>query len=862
MVANINPLTESSVDADASSLDGLTDDQQRRLTQQLDDYLVSIENGQPLNAAELAERNPDLADVFQSYLGKLADLYGVAIGFQGSTTDHVLENISSGKMKLGDFTLFREIGRGGMGVVYEARQESLARRVAIKLLPMASLVDSQQVARFKNEAHAAGLLNHPNIVPVYSVGSERGLHYYAMQFIDGVSMDDWVQDCSQYGAWRKIVRWTIDVARALHAAHATGVVHRDVKPSNLMLDQNGKIWITDFGLARCQSDLSLTKSGDLVGTMRYMSPEQARGQHALVDGRTDIYSLAATAYELLSLRPAHDGEDTPAILKMIAEGDVLPIRQIRGDLPRDLETVLGKAMFKGRDGRYETAEAFADDLDRVLAGEPTMARPATIVDRIGRLASKHRSGVFAAVTVGLLGLVGFATSTAIIATWKQTSDANAARATRNEQLARGAVDRLGSQMAELLADIPAADPVRRALLSETLKYYQTFAAIADDDPALREDLAITLGKIGSLQSELGETAQAIESLRRSEVLYSELGQQDRRLRLDWSTSQNNLAQVLAGTGQLEQAAKYFAKAITIQKAELTAATSRGSSTGETWMPHRDEVAADVDRSKIDCDALRLQLAITLNNLGLLLADTSADQQAEQTYLEAIAVLEPNGRPATVFAARQQLGTIYSNLSGLLAKASPERAIAYARQALVGQTDLLESNSSNAKLATQVIVTLNTLGASQSAAGIPSEAIDTLSRAVEIGNQLLDRWPDQPTYRRDLIISLNHLGLAYSKIGNLTEARNSFDAALTLARPLATTFASDAEIHSMLGGVLNNLGFLQQQLGDLHSAATTFDEAIAAQTIAVQLAPEVKRYRQFLRKHRENYRAVSVAGTTS
>ena len=355
----------------------------------------------------------------------------------------------------------------------------------------------------------------PTSVPVYSVGVERGIHYYAMQLIDGTSMDSWIKDPSHgLEDWRTVVGWASQIADALQSAHETGVIHRDVKPSNLMLDQSGKVWITDFGLARCQSDLSLTLSGDLVGTMRYMSPEQARGESALVDGRTDTYSLAATLYEMLTLQPAHLGDDAPTILKYIDEQHVAPIRNVRDDIPRDLETVIFKAMSKRRDDRYDTVQAFADDLRRVLSGELTIARPPTVPDRIVRWAAKHRRSVLVTLLVGAMGLVGFAVSLAMITAEKRVSDAIALRNERNEQLAHGAVDRLGSQMAELLSEIPAAESVRRRLLAETLNYYQQFAESAHNDPELREDLAMTFGKIGSLHSKL---ARAKKPLTRSEI---------------------------------------------------------------------------------------------------------------------------------------------------------------------------------------------------------------------------------------------------------------------------------------------------------------------------------------------------------
>ncbi|MCO8123068.1 protein kinase [Stieleria sp. TO1_6] len=853
MIAINHSGTIDSTAAESSLLAELTFDQQTRLTTQLDRYLTALENGQPLDAGVIAAENPDIAAVFQSYLKKLHALYGVATTPDATGPIETLDRLTTGTTTLGDFTIQREIGRGGMGVVYEATQNSLSRRVAIKLLQIASLLDAQQIARFKNESYAAGLLQHPHIVPVYCVGTQRGVHYYAMQFIDGISLDGWLHQqhaftqhatcgqCSGNGPydihWQHIIGWTIDIADALNSAHIAGVVHRDVKPSNLMLDQQGKIWITDFGLARCQSDLSLTRSGDLVGTVRYMSPEQAKGQHAIVDGRTDVYSLAATTYELLTGKPAHDGDDAPTLIKNISERDIPPLRQLRRDLPRDLETVLAKALSKSRDGRYDTASAFADDLRRVLAGQPTLARPATIVDHVIRFASKHRLAVLFAILIGLIGLVGLAMGTAMLSAEKQVSDNSLARAARMERLARGAVDRLGSQMAEQLTGIPAAAPVRRQLLAETLSYYQQFAASAGNDPELREDVAITFGKIGTFQSDLGFNDLAINALERSESIFAELARaapRDKRLALQWSVSQNNLAQALATHGSLEQAASYFAKAIAAQEQLLT---------------------------QSETSSARLQLATTLNNLGLLLAESQSDHEAERAYLDSVELLRKGVESSDQLETKQQLATVLGNLSGLLAKKSPERAVGYAREALTQQTEALQSDRGNVNLALQTIATLNTLGTAQSAAGQPSDAIRTFDQAIDIGQQLLARWPDQSTYRRDLVVSLNHLGLALAKTGDLDKAAESFQTAMVYGRPLAQLFRNDAETQSMIGSVLNNLGFLQQQRGDNESAAATFTEAIEAQSLAVELAPEVKRYRQYLRKHQQNQRTV-VSGESA
>src|SRR5205807_1437452 len=247
---------------------------------------------------------------------------------------------------LGDFRIVREIGRGGMGVVYEAVQLSLGRRVALKVLPFAAALDGKQLQRFKNEAQAAAHLHHQNIVPVHFVGCERGVHFYAMQYIEGQTLANVIHElrlgergcvsAPSLGAltqprspedvltppvaalstehsttspafFRTVANFGVQAAEALEHAHQLGVIHRDIKPANLLVDASGRLWITDFGLAHCQSQPGLTMTGDLLGTLRYMSPEQALAKRITVDARTDIYSLGVTLYELLALQPAYNG---------------------------------------------------------------------------------------------------------------------------------------------------------------------------------------------------------------------------------------------------------------------------------------------------------------------------------------------------------------------------------------------------------------------------------------------------------------------------------------------------------------------------------------------------------------------------
>jgi serine/threonine protein kinase len=345
----MNPTDESRPDsngvaqeAEAGSAAGLA--------QALEAYRALLEAGARPDRAAFLARHPEIAEELAACLSGLEFVHAVAPALSSAAAESAAAGNRGVGMPpgvpLGDFRLVREVGRGGMGIVYEAEQLSLGRRVALKVLPFAATMDPRQLQRFHNEARAAAGLHHEHIVPVYGVGCERGVHYYAMQFIEGHSLAELVarrrpppasggreppEGSMNQGAhaprspasatdlaaaatthaaprdaahYRRIAEWGIQAAEALEHAHALGIVHRDVKPGNLMLDARGKLWVTDFGLARTVTDAGLTMSGDVLGTLRYMSPEQALAKHGLVDHRTDVYSLGATLYELLTGRPS------------------------------------------------------------------------------------------------------------------------------------------------------------------------------------------------------------------------------------------------------------------------------------------------------------------------------------------------------------------------------------------------------------------------------------------------------------------------------------------------------------------------------------------------------------------------------
>ncbi len=334
--------------------------------------------------------------------------------------------------QLGEYRIVREVGRGGMGVVYEAEQISLGRRVALKVLPFTAAIDPKQRQRFQIEAHAAAQLHHPHIVPIFGVGCDHGIHYYAMQFVEGRSLSAIIRELRQCEAahagtdarmsatepdqpssesthvdrsyCRNVARLGVEAADALEHAHSLGIVHRDIKPANLLIDPHDALWITDFGLARCTNDLSLTHTGDMVGTLRYTSPEQAQVRGGVVDQRTDIYALGVTLYELLTLQPAFNGRDHQELFRQIAQDEPVSPRRLNPAVPRDLETIVLKAIAKDPAARYTRAQELADDLRRFMDDQPIMARRPGLLERTVRWGQRHMDLVVTAAGILVLAL--------------------------------------------------------------------------------------------------------------------------------------------------------------------------------------------------------------------------------------------------------------------------------------------------------------------------------------------------------------------------------------------------------------------------------------------------------------------------
>jgi serine/threonine protein kinase len=533
-----------------------------------EEFTLLCRRGQHPSVAQFAEQYPEWADQIRDLLPSVArmeQLRSLRQSEHGTAADGV--NLR----QVGDYRILGEVGRGGMGIVYEAVQESLGRRVALKILPKHSLLEPRNRERFRREAQAAARLHHTNIVPVFGVGEQDGLPYYVMQFIQGQGLNEILAQWREEKAaaaraphgeppdrwrWQPVAEVGVQVAEALHYAHQQGTLHRDIKPANLLLDDQGTVWVTDFGLAKTIPAVfaasaeqnragELTNTGDIVGTLQYLAPESFQGQ---VDARSDVYSLGLTLYELLTLTPPFSGSNPAELLQQVSEQEPVPPRKVNPAIPRDLETIVLKAIAREPKHRYQNAGELAEDLKRFLSDRPIRARRATPAERLGRWCRRNRAIASLVLALVVVFLGGFAA-----VTWKwQEAAAERQRAEHNLALATGALHRESQQRLKAEAateraeanvslslqafgDIfnhmsrrepnspfyeiseaerprPPADPMRSredaALLESILRFYDQFAEQNVTNPSLQLEAAKAYRRIRDIQERLGQAEKA------------------------------------------------------------------------------------------------------------------------------------------------------------------------------------------------------------------------------------------------------------------------------------------------------------------------------------------------------------------
>jgi tetratricopeptide (TPR) repeat protein len=627
-------------DADREPLDVLAEE-----------FAQRCRRGESPSISDYASRYPQWADQLQALLppvAKMEECKRLRKTVQGPS------GAFAPLARVGDYRLLREIGRGGMGIIYEAEQESLGRRVALKILPSVAMLDAKRIERFHREAQAAARLHHTNIVPVFGVGDVEGLPYYVMQLIDGSGLDVVLMRLRRQEAGDSTdgplpltpsmgeahCRWVAQlgsqIAQALAYAHRQGVLHRDIKPANLLVDRNGLVWITDFGLAKIADQHGLTRTGDIVGTLGYLAPELLQGE---ADARSDVYSLGLTLYELLTLEPPFPRAHAARLLESVRRDEPVRPRRLNRAIPRALETIVLKAMAREPAHRYQTAEALAADLQNFLEDRQITARRANPGERLWRWCRRNRAMAGLAATAlaavlfaGVVGWIGYVkTQAALKGEARQTSEARAAseRAEANVELSLAAFESMFNYITRRRA-LPARRPGSAApraatasflnsfaddavLLQSVLEFYERFAARNATNAQLQVEAAKAYRRIAELQQRLGKPTEAEGSFARALAILERVVRKSPSV----VAYQYELAETYASAEPSSEGAEAMAQA-------------------EQRLRHALEVCADLARRDPDSQRWRVLLSRAEGRLGFVLHMQKHNQEAETAYRQSLA----------------------------------------------------------------------------------------------------------------------------------------------------------------------------------------------------------------------------------
>jgi serine/threonine protein kinase len=584
------------------------------------EFIERLRNGEQPSISEYIANHPDLAEDINALFPTIIATERLKVSRERSSDGSVSLGAVSLE-RLGDLRIIREIGRGGMGVVFEAEQESLGRRVAVKVLPRQALLDPKHLRRFHREARIAANLHHTNIVEVFGVGEQAGFHYYVMQYIHGIGLDAVIarlakatpscpatppetdlieaairqltgeehandpRPCIRPQYWRNVAHLGLQAAEALHYAHMQGTLHRDIKPANLLLDTSGAVWLTDFGLARTVLSEDVSLAGDVVGTLRYMAPERFRGQ---TDRRSDIYSLGLTLYELLVLEPAFPDTDRTRLIQRITHEPPPPPSRSNPHVPRDLETIILKAVAQDANHRYASAEALADDLRRFLEDRPIQARRASSFERLGRWCRRNKvvAGLTGMVLL-LLVLVAIVASVGYVRTKTALQgEANQrAKAQANADLAVEAIDRIFERFSpnptilrpRLVMESAEGESIEvpsppvlskeaAALLEELLPFYDRLAQRTGNEVELRKRTAEANRRVAAIRQRLGQFDQAVKAYQQAIAIFEELGTRSpspKAFQLEIASIQNELGRTYQFQRQFSEARQCYQAALQI-----------------------------------------------------------------------------------------------------------------------------------------------------------------------------------------------------------------------------------------------------------------------------------------------------------
>jgi tetratricopeptide (TPR) repeat protein/tRNA A-37 threonylcarbamoyl transferase component Bud32 len=795
--------------------------------------------------------------------------------------------------RVAGYEVLGELGRGGMGVVYKARQAGLNRLVALKMVLGGDLARPDALARLLGEAEAIARVSNPNIVQVYEVGRHEDRAYFAMELVDGASLADKLDGGPL--AYRQAAELIDTLARAVHVAHQAGIVHRDLKPSNILLTTGGVPKVTDFGLAKyLEAHDGLTESGVAMGTPSYMAPEQARGRSQAIGPACDVYALGAVLYECLTGRPPFRAESALDTVSLVVHQEPVPPRVLQPKLPRDLDTICLKCLQKDPARRYTSALDLADDLRRCLNGEPIRARPVGHVERMGRWCRRH-PGV-AALLAALALVVGGAFGS-VTGLWLQAeqerkradherdqAQANLELAETNYQQAKKAVDDcflLATE--EPLLQQESMRQARKLLLERALPFYQGFKDRRGDDPAVLAGLARNRLKVAYITREIGRQNDALRACEQARDLLSRLVAAHPDVAeyiADLAKAYHNLGNVQHDTGQADAALRSLEQArklITDLLAQHAEVATYQNDLARTWnslaivqheMDHRREAAQSWEQARVlqarlanahpDVPDYQAALALTHRNLAwshTLRRDATAARTAYQEALRIQTRLVA-GHPR-VAEYQSDLANTYNNLAVFQHVAESSAAVLKSLEAARElQAGLVTRYPEVTQYRRDLANTCSNLGNVHQDLNETGAAGDAYELAEQLQLRLVADHPDVPAYRV-------YLARTYRNLGNLhsakdpRRAREAYKRALDLRERLAADYRDNAEYQRHLAEAYVDLGFLACDTNELDASVEWYTKAVKVLEALGQGGPDPGPTREALQDaYRERARPFS------
>ncbi len=712
------------------------------------------------------------------------------IGQSDETIASPLRAINAGTtvQQIGHYRILRSIGEGGMGSVYEAEQERPRRTVALKVIKP-GLATPSVIRRFELESQVLGRLQHPGIAQIYEAGmADTGLGpqpYFAMELVRGKSLIDFATANELSTAER--LELMARICDAVHYAHQKGVIHRDLKPGNILVVEEdistgtrtreskhkghgtvGQPKILDFGIARAtDSDVAVTTMhtsvGEIIGTVQYMSPEQIAGDAAGVDTRSDVYALGVIAYELLANKlPYQVGRKMlHEAARIIQEEDPQPLSLVHRTFRGDVETIVGKAMEKDRQQRYHSAAEMAADIRRHLSDEPIVARPPSTIYQLRKFAKRNKGlvgGVAGAFVVLIVASV-VSTVLAVQATRARRDEAaQRERAERNLAAAIGAVDKYLTNVSES-ADLKAAglEPLRRKLLGTAKDFYADFVRQRTEDPKIIREFATAYQRLGIIDQDLGNIDEAESAMRKGLELCDQLekaGWDPVGLKQDRLAYYNNLGQILGRAGKTAESESMYRKAIA--------------------------QVGDAPGAAISDNFSSMLLASTYDNLGTLGLQSRQVDQAEKNHLKGLEI----------------------------------------------RRRLCEKEPENIQYQNELSISDVNLGTLYAMSDRPKQALPYLEEAVQICQHVYDQFPQVTVYQNALAAALNNLGGVHTLLGDNRKAYEAHERSLALREKMAAEHPAVMEYSIRLASSYTNMGELDVREKRPERGLEWLDKAIA------------------------------------